>query len=104
MRAQEIVSGRFPYVLASLLAPYRLDAGEESFAPEFHPREVIACELEQVLENQVKKNRDELREKCLAYLDALDAKKRWGDFDKLFLTDAFIWRDRSGSDKGGNQA
>lgn len=110
MRAQEIVSGRFPYVLAELLAPYRLEAGEESFAPEFHPREVIACELEQVLEKQIqekpesRKLRDELKEKCLAYLDALDAKKRWGDFDKLFLTDAFIWRDRSGSDKGGNQA
>lgn len=103
MRACEAASGRFPYMLATLLAPYRL--GEGSFAPEFHPREVIACELEQVLANQVKsEKRDELRKLCLAYLDALDRKKRWGDFDKLFLAEAFIWRDRSSSKKGGEQA
>ena len=50
------------------------------------------------------RRRDELRRLCLTYLDALDAKKRWGDFDKLFLTEAFIWRDRSGEGKGGKEA
>ncbi len=114
MREEEIVSGRFPYVLARLLAPYRLEEGEKSFAPEFPPREMIACELEQVLANQVKLKPkeedlclcklDELRTLCLTYLDALNAKKRWGDFDKLFLTEAFIWRDRSNADKGGEEA
>ena len=111
MREDDLASGRFPYMLAGLLAPYRLEAGEGSFAPEFHPREVIACELEQVLTNQMKirtpddlRRRDELRRLCLTYLDALDAKKRWGDFDKLFLTEAFIWRDRSGEGKGGKEA
>lgn len=91
-------------MLAGLLAPYRLEEG--NFAPEFQPREVIACELEQVLTNQVKsqEKREELRKLSLAYLDALDAKKRWGDFDKLFLAEAFIWRDRSSSKKGGEQA
>lgn len=104
MRACEAVSGRFPYMLAGLLAPYRLEEG--NFAPEFQPREVIAGELEQVLTNQVKsqEKREELRRLCRAYLDALDAKKRWGDFEKLFLAEAFIWRDRSSSKKGGEQA
>ena len=37
-------------------------------------------------------------------MNALDAKKRWGDFDKLFLTEVFIWRDRSDEGKGGKEA
>ena len=106
MTLQEKVSKRFPYVLAGLLAPYRLQDGAEKFAPEFHPREVIAGELEQVLARQVedKEQRPLLREMSLAYLDALDRKKRWGDFEKLFLSAAFIGRGRSDDGKEGGQA
>lgn len=100
MQQNKTVSGRFPYVLASLLAPYQLEKGQKSFAPEFRPCEVIACELEQVLENQAdSKVRDELRKLCLDYLASLDTKGRWKDFDRLFLAAAFIWRDRSLADK-----
>ena len=100
MQQNKTVSGRFPYVLASLLAPYQLEKGQKSFAPEFRPCEVIACELEQVLENQAdSKVRDELRKLCLDYLASLDTKGRWKDFDRLFLAAAFIWRDRSQADK-----
>ncbi len=106
MTLQEKVSKRFPYVLAGLLAPYRLQDGAEKFAPEFHPREVIAGELEQVLARQVedKEQRPLLREMSLAYLDALDRKKRWGDFEKLFLSAAFIGRGHSDDGKEGGQA
>lgn len=96
------VSGRFPYALAAVLAPYWLKKGENVFSPGFNPREVIARELDLVLERQVQseKARGELKQLCGDYLDRLDTKTRWDDFVKLFLTEAFIERNRSKDDEG----
>ena len=87
------VSGRFPYALASVLTPYQLET--KKFVPNFDPRAVIENELELVLERQVDKaTRNDLKESCLKYLDKINTSGRWEDFVKLFLTAAFIERDR----------
>lgn len=95
------VSGRFPNSLATVLAPYQLDVGtvapyhleKKKFFSGFDPRTVIENELAQVLERQVDLSvRDELEKLCINYLDNLDG--RWEDFVKLFLTAAFIERNR----------
>lgn len=106
--AEALVSGRFPYALAALLAPYQLEKYHDEkndFAPGFEPRKVIECELDVVMERQVNKSvRAELKDLCIEYLDKINNKEkekdkekcRWDDFAKLFLTAAFIDRKRGG--------
>ena len=97
------ISARFPYALAGLLAPHEFEKGE--FVDGFDPAQLIHRELDHVLEQQVqgKSLRLELKELCNEYLEELakgygrnDGNKvKWDDFTKLFLTAAFIERDRS---------
>jgi hypothetical protein len=101
------ISARFPYALAALLAPHELHNSE--FVDGFSPEDLIKKELEHVLEQQVtgKDLRNELRMLCETYLlglktsvyhsqcPSLQDRPKWEDFVKLFLTAAFIERDRS---------
>ncbi len=106
LRKAEKLTARFPYNLAALLQPYRLRDGEFDKAPD-----IILAELEHVIKQQGQWNKDdpdckEFRELCRVYLDNLPG-KRLADVANLFLTAAFIDRDRSGSsrnEKGGDNA
>jgi len=102
LRKEGKVSNRFPYALAQLLAPYKLEANTANDYEEFNRTDVIKKELETVLENQVsdKKTSAELRESCQKYLKGISTLQddsnicKWDDFSKLFLTAAFIERER----------
>lgn len=99
------VSGRFPYALAGFLAPYEL---EKQVEPSLNVPDLLKAELETVLTRQVsekekdntrtedpeKSVRAKLRKLCHAYIEELSSSKKWGDFVKLFLTAAFIYRKR----------
>jgi len=106
---QELLSGRFPYALAELLRPYRLP--DDRFETGFNPAEVIPLEFARVVERQNTVNEkpdkphpdlERLRTLAGKYLDALATsdgskqprKGRWDEFEKLFLTAAFIFRAR----------
>ena len=86
------VSGRFPYALAGLLAPYELDKPVPTAG--LGVSALLKAELAVVCERQIEneKTRAEIRELAEKYADATDA--RPGDFVKLFLTAAFIFRKR----------
>lgn len=86
----DAASGRFPYALAGLLTPYKLD-DRAGIQADFNAREVIEKELETVFENQ---GGADLRDSCKAYLQKLEEYGRLQDFANLFLTAAFIERDR----------
>lgn len=86
----DAISGRFPYALANLLRPYRL-AEKEELHQDFNARAIIAEELETVFERQGGAN---LRPKCSAYLKHLEDTGKLQDFANLFLTAAFIERER----------
>ncbi len=97
LRNRGKLTARFPYNLAELLKPYRLHEGAFDRAPE-----ILLAELEHVMERQGqwKKNdpeRNRFRQLCEAYLKDLEnlGNKRLADFANLFLTAAFIDRDRS---------
>ncbi len=88
-RNNDKASARFPYALAALLTPYKLtDSKHET---DFIATEAIKKELETVFENQ---GGAELRNDCHAYLQCLEQGGRLQDFANLFLTAAFIERDR----------
>ncbi|NOY80075.1 MAG: type III-B CRISPR-associated protein Cas10/Cmr2 [Kiritimatiellaeota bacterium] len=97
------LSARFPYNLAALLMPYRLHDGEFDKAPD-----IILAELEHVMEQQGQWEGDDpeknkFRKECASYLNNLED-KRLADFANLFLTVAFMDRDRSDAkqnEKGG---
>lgn len=90
----DAVSGRFPYALAGVLAPYKLD--EEIKTAGLNVAELLKTELETVLERQVTKKeiRETLRPLCWSYIENLEKSTRWDDFIKLFLSAAFIYRKR----------
>lgn len=103
------ISARFPYALAGLLEPYRL--GEGSCCMDLDVRELIEKELCHVMEQQIQcekprvdEIRAEMKSKCDAYLERMEASDnaggKWDDFVKLFLAAAFIERDRDGSKEG----
>ncbi len=109
------VTGRFAYALAEMLKPYALD-NHRHYAANLDIRQLITRELETPLERQCfdREIRTELRALCVAYLgelgngyfdngarkdynathDGEDPPPPWADFAKLFLTAAFIDRDR----------
>ncbi len=109
------VSSRFPYALAELLAPYDLESHRT--VDGLNVRELILKELETPLERQCSNTaaRAELRTLCHAYIEQLETgyfttnearqayvhahdgaepPTPWQDFAKLFLTAAFIDRER----------
>ena len=92
---KEIVSGRFPYALAGYLAPYALEKKQLSINPS-EIKEILKAELATVVERQVpaKGVRNEIQEICEEYIEEVAKECRWGDFIKLFLTAAFIYRKR----------
>jgi CRISPR-associated protein Cmr2 len=99
LRQADKISARFPYALAGLLAPHELE--QEDYCDGLDIEKLIKTELSYVLEQQIGKQvvRDELNQLCQPYLMALakgisDDRVRWSDFTKLFLTAAFIERDR----------
>lgn len=113
----EKLSSRFPYALASLLAPYRLNvsAFQEkktilTNVPDFNAAEVIKLELGHIITQQGTWEHDdpercEFTKLCENYLDHLgqyppgksgeETSTRYGDFIGLFLTAAFLGRGRS---------
>jgi CRISPR-associated protein Cmr2 len=112
IKKDKAVSSRFPYALAELLRPYELD--KHDFVQDLDIKALILKELEQPLERQCHKdNRKVLKDACAAYLDDLakgyhnaasskeyhareghEPPVPWEDFSKLFLTAAFIERER----------
>lgn len=86
------VSGRFPYALAGLLAPYDLEKPVKTAG--LGVAALLKAELAVACERQIedKKIRAEIRKLAEEYADATAA--RPGDFAKLFLTAAFIFRKR----------
>ena len=92
---KEIVSGRFPYALAGLLAPYALEKDKFSIGIS-EIKEILKIELATVVERQVlvKESRSEVQKICGEYIEEIAEKQRWGDFVKLFLSAAFIYRKR----------
>lgn len=101
-----VLSARFPYALAGLLAPYDLAKRKRFEAiPAAELRPVVRAELEHVLCQQGnwsgrQAGRGTFLDACQAYLDNLP-ESRLADFANLFLTAAFIFRDRTGNDKEG---
>ena len=94
LRDKDIISARFPYALAGFLKPYKLeDEINDSM------KDIILTELNHVMQQQGGIN---LKEECKEYLDELlnleNNKKekniKLDDFVKLFLTAAFIERER----------
>ena len=91
LRRMDIISARFPYALAELLYPYRLaENGDSSILP------VILKETEHVMERQ---KGSELKELCGKYLNELISFSSQNngileDYPKIFLTAAFIDRER----------
>ena len=95
------ISGKFPYALAALLHPYRLETG--AIEDGFDPLRVIPLEFDHVLEQQaagLKGDRKTLREPAIRYLGWLQSqfdagrKTAFAEFENLFLTAAFIERSR----------
>ena len=88
------LSGRFPYALAALLAPYRLNAQPEIPADKL--QEIVLCEFQHVLKRQGEKLSQEKKD------ELLDLAKKWfrqtagipADFVKLFLVETFVNRNR----------
>ena len=93
---KETVSGRFPYALAGYLAPYSLKNGKDKNTIKDEIKDVLKAELTTVVERQVPATgaRNEIQEICEEYIDEIAKECRWEDFVKLFLTAAFIYRDR----------
>jgi len=91
------ISSRFPYALAGYLAPYALEKYGE-IAHGLNVADLIKAELKTALERQtLRASTDEGKEfskACEKYVEYVVAKKRCGDFVKLFLTAAFIYRER----------
>jgi CRISPR-associated protein Cmr2 len=86
------LSGRFPYVLAELLKPYRLNADEK---PPASFRDVIWKEFLHVLSQQSDgKVKPEDLPLAKPYLNQCVASGRWTDFPGLFLAATFINRPR----------
>lgn len=83
------ISARFPYALAALLKSYRLET--RKLEPEFAAAAVIRQELKTVFEGQ---GGAQLSELCDTYLANLAEAGRCEDFVTLFLTAAFITRER----------
>ena len=83
------LSARFPYKLASFLAPYEL--GEDT-KPDMEP--VVMKELEHVWERSSKKE-SLVHEKAEAYLHEAFGRRRPQDFLALFLCETFINRQRA---------
>ncbi len=90
LRSSDAVSNRFPYALAQFLAPYKL-ADRKHYYSGFDAVAVIEQELETVFERQ---GGSGLRGMCGEYLHKLNNAGRLQDFANLFLTAAFIERDR----------
>jgi CRISPR-associated protein Cmr2 len=83
------VAARFPYALAALLKPYKLQ--NMKCETGFDAAAIIKTELETVFDRQGGK---ELSELCDAYLANLTTTGRYEDFVNLFLTATFIKRER----------
>lgn len=95
------LSGRFPYALAGLLKPYKIEAKNDTNEPlvplEF--KNVIMKEFDHVLEQQrlmeIKEgDRREFRDQARTYLDKVFDQARPEDFMNLFLTSSFMNRER----------
>jgi hypothetical protein len=103
-----LISNRFPYALAELLRQYNLDRRQKKLedASEFDKREVILREFSHVMAQQApglpREEKAALQDIASCYLDDLQTEfinnssreNAWGDFEKLFLTAAFIGRKR----------
>lgn len=97
----EILSGRFPYALAGLLQPYRIEAKKEDGTPAVPAsfKEVVLKEFDHVLEQQALERikdgvRREFRDQARTYLDKVFETKHPEDFANLFLTSSFMNRQR----------
>lgn len=92
------ISSRFPYALAERLAPYALKKTAD-VVRGLDVGELIKAELKTVMERQTEGAKtDEAKDfeaKCDAYVDHVVNTKRYDDFVKLFLTAAFIFRERA---------
>ena len=106
LRVAGTLSARFPYALAELLAPYGL-AGSRSLESidTDSLRRILCLELEHVAERQGTWPKDasekqDFLDRSRAYLDSLDG-RQLADFVNLFLTAAFIDRDRRDENRGG---
>jgi len=89
-RGSNACSSRFPYALAALLKPYKLDNEFESIDLK-RARDIISIELIHVMEQQ---GGGDLSKLCDKYLKKLENELKLDDFVKLFLTAAFIERER----------
>ncbi len=92
------ISARFPYALSERIAPYALDKGRLTVAID-DISQILEKEIKAVLDRQLlreeEETRTELQVLCKNYIDSLKAPQRClGDFVKLFLTTAFIYRNR----------
>ena len=94
------LSARFPYALARLLAPYKLETIKEKDATI---RDLIEKEFAHVIKQQGleldkleqgKIDADKLQQLAKDYLSHLHEQAQYGDFIKLFLTETFINRVR----------
>jgi CRISPR-associated protein Cas10/Cmr2 subtype III-B len=89
---EEKLSGRFPYTLAALLQPYKLEDGKNV---EPGVREIVKTEVAHALSRQganlTKGERGELAGQIAAYLDSMED-RHLGDFINLFLAETFINR------------
>ncbi|MGL4853806.1 MAG: type III-B CRISPR-associated protein Cas10/Cmr2 [Lentisphaeria bacterium] len=101
-----LISARFPYALAGLLKTYKLDEENTQVITDLNMRELIEIEFSHVMQQQIQgkdseKIREELKKLAIDYLDKLSEKAKasdnpqiYADFAKLFLTAAFIERER----------
>ena len=83
----EELSGRFAYTLAEILAPYKL-----SIKSDMDMKEIIQREFEHIQKQQSLK-KGVVIEKACDYLNELNSES-YADFSNLFLTSAFINRER----------
>lgn len=92
----EALSGRFPYALAALLAPYKLR--KDTTIPGEQLQSIIATEFRYVLQRQGNglscDQRNDLNKAVDAYLHETFASGRREDFLNLFLAETFIHRSR----------
>lgn len=93
-----IISARFPYALAERLAPYALEKSAD-VVPGLNVGELIKAELKTVMERQTEGTKTsagkDFEAECATYVDHVVKTKRYDDFVKLFLTAAFISRERA---------
>jgi len=100
------VSARFPYALVELIQPYALEKGE--LVAGLDPVSLITAEVEHVLGRQAREldkgKKEKLQDAARKYLEELKKhydegrKSAFAEFNGLFMTAAFISRQRGEED------